>query len=171
MGVTMSFSLFGNKNLKTAEELRHVGQRKPTVINQDWALDEVDALRVPILSGPQLVYSSNSQRRWNARCSKQVGVYSPSANYCEAVARVLSLHNVKFQCFGYSEQTQGSSFQAFSNIDAWLVNVLDEDESLLLDKIMSASSEVSSLFLFDKVLSRSCVKKLESFIEDSDIFH
>jgi len=170
-GGPMMYPLFGNKNVKTAEELRNVGRRRQqkTRTHESWSLDEVDALRVPILSGPQLVYSSNSQRRWNARLNKQVGIYSPCQAYCDQVAAVLSGQEIGFQCFGYAEHNQNANFQALNTIDIWLVNVLDEDESPLLDRIMNACSNVSSLFLFESELSKQCVKKLETFIQDVEV--
>lgn len=164
------YPLFGNKNVKTAEELKNVGRRqRPVKQVEPWALDEVDALRVPILSGPQLVYSSNQQRRWNAPLNKQIGIYSLSQHYCEQVAAVLSSQQIGFQCFGYAEHNQSANFQALNSIDIWLVNVRDEDDSPLLDKIMNACSNVSSLFLFDATLSKQCAKKLEAFIQETEL--
>lgn len=166
----MMYPLFGSKNVKTAEELRSVGRRQPQAKkSESWALDEVDALRVPVLSGPQLVYSSNQTRRWNAPLNKQIGIYSPSQRYCEQVAAVLSSQQVGFQSFGYAEHNQSANFQALNSIDVWLVNVRDEDDSPLLDKIMNACSNVSSLFLFDSTLSKQCTKKLEAFIQETEV--
>jgi hypothetical protein len=165
----MMYPIFGSKNVKTAEELRNVGRRSKvkSASVDSWSLDEVDALRVPILSGPQLVYSSNAKTRWNAPSSRQIGIYSCSQTFCEKAASVISAHKMAFQCFGFAEQHQDINFQALHNIDIWLVNVLDDDESPLLDRIMNICSNVSSLFLFDPTLSQNSIKKLEAFIQES----
>src|SRR5690606_12117505 len=130
-----------SKNVKTAEELRNVGRRSSIKSRtvESWGLDEVDALRVPILSGPQLAYSSNAKARWNApsTSTRQIGIYSPSQTFCEKAAAVISAHQLSFQCFGFAEHNQHVNFQALHTIDIWLVNVLDEDESPLLDRIMN----------------------------------
>jgi hypothetical protein len=166
----MMYPLFGNKNVKTAEELRNVGRRSlKSAPVASWSLDEVDALRVPILSGPHLVYSSNSKARWNALEIKQIGIYSPSQRFCEQAAAVISGQRLAVQCFGYAADNQQASFQALNSIDIWLVNVLDEDESPLLERIMNACSNVASLFLFDSMLSKQCVRKLEDFIQETGV--
>lgn len=163
----MMYPLFGSKNLATAEDLRNVGRKKskPRIV-ESWSLDEVDALRVPIVS----VASSSNVRRWNAPEIKQIGIYSPSKKFCEQVAGMLSSRSFSFQCFGLAEQQQ-NNIQMLNSIDIWLVNVLDEDESPLLETIMEACSTVSSLFLFDSVLGKQSLDKLETFIQQNQTAH
>lgn len=164
----MMYPLFGSKNLATAEDLRSVGRKKskPRVV-ESWSLDEVDALRVPILP----VASSSNVRRWNAPEIKHIGIYSPNKKFCEQVASLLSSTSFSFQCFGFADQEQQSKLQSLNGIDIWLVNVLDEDESTLLETIMEACSTVSSLFLFDAVLGKQSMDKLQTFIQENQTAH
>lgn len=163
-GEPMMYPLFGSKNLATAEDLRNVGRKKnrPRIVDS-WSLDEVDALRVPILSSA----SSSNVRRWNAPAIKQIGIYSTSKRFCEQVAALVPARNFSFQCFGLAEQDHFQNQRALNSIDIWLVNVLDEDESPLLDSIMNVCANVSSLFLFDTELGKQSLQKLTTFIQEN----
>lgn len=164
----MMYPLFGSRNLKTAEELRNVGRNKTrSRVVDAWSLDEVDALRVPILSDS----GASKVRPWNAPEIKQIGIYSPNKHFCESVASLLPDRYFSFKCFGYGHQDQQQNLAALKSVDIWLVNVLDEDESSLLDSIMQASSAVSSLFLFESVLGKQSVTKLKHFILENKLTH
>lgn len=164
----MMNALFGTKNMTTSDQLRSVGRRKVNIVDVDsWSLDEVDALRVPILSGPQLAYSSNSKNRWNADRVRQIGIYSPSREYCGQLTKQMTAYGVGVQCFGYDEAHSQMNFHDLNAIDMWLVNITDDDESEVLDRVMNICTNTASLFLSETVLSKQCGKKADDFIKEN----
>jgi hypothetical protein len=169
----MKFQLFGSKNVRTSEELRSVGRRKSTLRKMDdWRIDSVSALRVPIISSnvtstqaTKLVSNKHLRDVSLPKFSrKKVGIYSSSAEYCSELCA--QLHATDLEVFSFSNEQSSSGFkmEEASTMDAWLIHMDDADESPWLDCVLDLGASVSSLFLFEQSLNKQCLNKIQEFM-------
>ncbi len=108
----------------------------------------------------------------NATDSKQVtgngliGVYSPNLAFITSVQKELELLGEAWvYCFDGCQGTKAlDSAPQLSSIDTWVINLTDDDESEVLDTILDASADASTMYLSGSILSKRCKQKLKDFI-------
>lgn len=169
----MKFQLFGSKNVKSSEELRSVGHRKSTLKKiDDWRIESVSALRVPILSskmasGQTARVSSNNHLKLvppSKSLRKKVGIYSSSSAYCRDLC--IQLGAIDLDVFSFANEQASSEFklEEANTMDVWLIHMDDADESPWLDCVLDLGASVSSLFLFEQSPTKQCLNKIQEFM-------
>ncbi|MFT6028423.1 MAG: hypothetical protein ACI8O8_000147 [Oleiphilaceae bacterium] len=169
----MKFQLFGSKNVRTPEELRSVGRRKSTLRKiDDWRIDSVSALRVPIISSKvsssqaiRLV-SNNYLRDVSLPKSsrKKVGIYSSSIEYCSELSAQLLATDLEVFSFSNKQSASDFKLEEANAMDAWLIHMDDADENPWLDCLLDLGASVSSLFLFEQSMTKQCLNKIQEFM-------
>ena len=177
----MKFQLFGNRNVRTSEELKSVGQRKNTLRKMDdWRIDSVSALQVPILSSKKASASEASSQANEAlspavndhltlvdstlSLPKKVGIYSYSQAYCSDLCDKLNASGLDVFSFSSDKNSSEFSIKDANLMDIWLIHMTDEDESTCLESVLELGANVSSLFLFEQSLTDQCLKKVQGFM-------
>lgn len=177
----MKFQFFGSRNLRTADDLRSVGKPKTQIHKRDdWNLDAVSALRVPILGSLQTEtktkYVSSIERTSQPNRSshilrlvetdltpslQHVGIYSPCANTRRELHAQIASMAMSVSVF----DAESIDIENAAQMNAWLIHMQDEDESPFLDAILDLDTYEQSLFLCEALLTDQCLKKVKEFIQ------
>tara|TARA_R110001592_G_scaffold291131_2_gene560468 strand:+ start:79258 stop:79812 length:555 start_codon:yes stop_codon:yes gene_type:complete len=177
----MRFQLFGSKNVSTAAELRTVGQRKKEYRkNDDWGIDPVSAMRVPIISSSRSTsLASNAVAKQTSKplikkhlklvdtaspLRKKLGIYSSSKAYCSYLTTQINATDIEIFSFANDMVSSEFRFEDASIMDAWLIHMAEEDESPWLECILDLGAKASSLFLFEPSLTSQCLNKIQDFM-------
>ena len=93
----------------------------------------------------------------------KLGVYSKSDAYSLTIKKLLANSGLSIEVLGPSDMTVMK--KTGRHISAWIIDLSDEEDCPVLDVLLDKYADVSSLFLFEKILSSKCIAKLRSFVE------
>jgi hypothetical protein len=95
-----------------------------------------------------------------------LGLYTKSPAYAEKMKKLLSGYGLDVGMFGPESTDHLSQINTYS---AWIVDVSDEDECIILDNLLDRCNDVPALFFFEQEHSRSSLEKLKTFIETAEL--
>ena len=167
----MKYQFFGGKSAKPADKLKTVRPKTYKIASGDWGLDANSALRVPLMGGAQTKAVFSLQSLSDEIRLKKLGIYSKSLVFSQRLIEQVSSAEIDVFSFTADKDYEEFHLNQANSMDAWLIHMDDEDESLWLDCVLDLGAEKASLFLFESDLTKQCLNKIDEFMFESKILH
>jgi len=182
-----------NNRKKVANDPWGLGIIEYTATDEAWGTGATDALRVPILARAHdehiLIQDTTTeqlaqhslQNPTNDSCSSNdsifisskteiktsgLGLYTKSTLYGEKMSKLLDGYGLDIEIFGPDSEAKTSEIDVCS---AWIVDMSNEDDCPILDKLIDRCNEVPALFFFEQKQTKTSLEKLKGFIDTTGL--
>lgn len=98
-----------------------------------------------------------------------VGVYSPSDSYAEKLIKTMTPENPTIHFIRYDDSNAQHFAETAIKATAFIINMTDDDESELLDRLLDEHGDKSTLFLCDPLISDKDSSKVQTFLEEQNL--
>lgn len=114
-------------------------------------------------------YESNASDSTEAAMQNVVAIYTPSEEYASVLIEALANFKTNTQFVRYTASNAKHFTGDKLKANSFIVNMTDEDESDLLDQLLEAHEDASTLFLCEQTISDQCIAKAKLFLDENNI--
>jgi hypothetical protein len=122
----------------------------------DVAIETIDSTSIPSALITETTHDEASELI--------IGLYAFSELYVKSLEKELA-QNSNAKILSFNSQTDLAQRENLSDVNLWIVNLSDDDESEWLDSILELSAECPSLYLSGS-LTKHCKQSIHTFLEE-----